>query len=460
MATEEAYPKTEFAVTSLLADSGGKYRFDQLPAEAVTIAKQCLLDWFGVALGGAGEPATAILREEARTAGDGVGNATVVGGDRAPAYWATLINGTASHALDFDDVHAAMGGHPSAPIFPALLAQAEATCLTGRDFIAAFVAGFETQCRIGTLVMPGHYQAGWHATATLGTFGAAAACSHALGLTAREWAYAIGIAGTSASGLKSMFGTMCKPLHAGKAAANGLLAARLAARGFESNPEVLETEQGFFSTHAASLGNSGMIEVSPIEHHIRGVLFKYHAACFFTHASIRGLMELRDEHGLCAEQVQAVLLRVPPNHLSACNISEPATPLEGKFSLKFTAALALSGSDVGESDFTYESVADPALVNIRNKVSVESADHFANNHSCEVFVRLRDNTMLTREVDMEIPEEDLDRQWERLKEKFTALSAPVLGEEKAARLMWTIMALEDSTNVAEVADLCKLGDGR
>lgn len=460
MATEDACPKTEFPITSSLAESGVQYRFERLPSEAVTVAKQCFLDWVGVALGGSGEPATEILLEEARAAGGETGDTTVIGGDRVPTYWAALINGTASHALDFDDVHAAMGGHPSVPIFPALLAQAEAQGLTGREFIAAFVAGLETQCRIGALVMPGHYQAGWHTTATLGTFGAAAACSHSLGLNAKEWRHALGIAGTSASGLKSMFGTMCKPLHAGKAAASGLMAARLAARGFESNPDVLETKQGFFSTHAASLREAEVLEGPPIQHHIRGVLFKYHAACFFTHASIKGLMELREEHGLSPEHVGSALLRVPPNHLSACNILEPTTPLEGKFSLKFTAALALSGSDVGESAFTHGSVRDSALAAIRDRVSVEPADHFANNHSCEVVVTLQDGTVLTREVDVEMPEEDLKRQWERLKGKFDTLSSPVLGKEKAGRLMRMITALEESPDVGEVIALCKLGGDR
>ena len=153
------------------------------------------------------------------------------------------------HALDYDDVNLAMPGHPSVAILPGLLALAEERQSTGREVIAAFVAGYETACRIGMAMRPGHYDRGFHATGTVGVFGAAAACARLLGLDAEATGRALGIAGTQAAGLKSQFGTMCKPFHAGKAAQNGLLAARLAARGFSSRPDLVECEQGFAPTH-------------------------------------------------------------------------------------------------------------------------------------------------------------------------------------------------------------------
>ncbi len=171
---------------------------------------------------------------------------------RLPPLAAALVNGSASHALDFDDVNMAMPGHPSVAILPGLLALAEERGASGAEILAAFVAGYELQCRLGRTIAPGHYDGlGFHATATVGSFGAAAACAHLLGLDAAATATALGIAATQAAGLKSMFGTMCKPLHAGKAASNGLLAAKLASRGFTSRADALECAQGFARTHSA-----------------------------------------------------------------------------------------------------------------------------------------------------------------------------------------------------------------
>src|SRR5512139_3270628 len=222
-------------ITRSIAASARSIRYEALPEDVVFLARQCVIDWFGVALAGADEPLTRILRAEAAEEG-GNPRATLIGsGQRTSTQQAALVNGAASHALDFDDVSMMMSGHPSVPVIPALLALAEERGASGEPFIAAFVAGFEVACRIGALMMPGHYSAGWHATGTLGTFGAAAACANLLQLDEDRWLHALGIAGAQAAGLKSMFGTMCKPLHAGKAAANGLLAAKLAERGFTSN---------------------------------------------------------------------------------------------------------------------------------------------------------------------------------------------------------------------------------
>src|SRR5215203_7194419 len=233
--TRPSVPAATAGLTGRLVAGVRDLRYDDLPADVIVIAKHCLLDWLGVTLAGSREPLAQMLRDEVAEQG-GRPQATLIGTDaRASTQQAALVNGAASHALDFDDVHLVMNGHPSVPVLPALLALAEAHDGDGRALIAAFVAGVEVECRIGALVMPGHYNAGFHATGTLGAFGAAAACAHLLALDTDQWQIALAIAGTQAGGLKAMFGTMCKPLHAGKAAANGLLAATLAARGFTAN---------------------------------------------------------------------------------------------------------------------------------------------------------------------------------------------------------------------------------
>ena len=237
-------------VTAALAEKAANLRYDDLSTEARTVAGHCFMDFFGVTLAARHEPLANILAEQIAEDG-GTPQATVIGrGTRANIEQAALLNGAMSHALDFDDVNFSLGGHPTVPIAPAVLALAEHRKLDGKRLLEAFAAGFETECRIGRLVGRSHYQRGWHTTATVGAIGAAAAVSNMLRLDAATTAHALGIAATQAAGLKSVFGTMCKPLHPGRAAAIGLQAARLAQRGFTCNPAILDVEQGFTATQS------------------------------------------------------------------------------------------------------------------------------------------------------------------------------------------------------------------
>src|ERR1051326_6442424 len=223
---------TAAGLTQSLAARAQPWRYDQLSAEARQLVRQCVLDYVAVTLAGASEPLTAMVLAEMQEQGGAAEATVVLHGGQLPALSAALVNGTAAHALDYDDVNLAMPGHPSVAILPALLALGEATRASGADLMAAFCAGYETQCGIGLLVAPAHYDDGFHATGTIGAFGAAVACAHLMKLDAAQTAHALGIAGTQAAGLRSLFGTMCKPFHAGKAAQNGALGARLAKRGF------------------------------------------------------------------------------------------------------------------------------------------------------------------------------------------------------------------------------------
>jgi 2-methylcitrate dehydratase PrpD len=439
-------------VTRQLARAATRVRFDDLPPDVVFLAKQCLLDWLGVTLAGVGEPLAVILRDQAAFEG-GNPQATLVGdGSMVSLGQAALVNGATSHALDYDDVHMGMSGHPSVPVIPALLALAEQRRGSGRDFIAAFVAGFEMECRVGALVMPGHYAAGFHSTGTLGTFGAAAACAHLLGLDEERWLQALGIAAAQAAGLKAMFGTMCKPLHAGKAAANGLMAAQLAARGFTSNPAALEAAQGFAATQTTTPNPERALAGLGDDYAIRGALFKYHAACYGTHETIEGMLRLRENAGVRPEQVRAVRVAVPPGNLTMCNIQEPATALEGKFSLRFTAALALAGEQTNEQAFTDAAVRRPDLVALRDRVSVAAAAP-GDARGTKVELELADGRVLSEQVNLDIPATDLEQQWQRLEAKFDSLAEPVLGSGGAASLRTAVSKLDGVSAMDEIAVL-------
>ena len=420
-----------------------------IPDDASIAARQCLLDWLGVTLAGAREPLTAILREEALAEG-GHPRATLVGsGERVSLQQAALINGAASHALDFDDVQMAMIGHPTVPVLPALLALGEEANATVGDVLTSFIVGVEMECRLGLAVMPGHYATGFHATGTLGTFGAAAGCAHFLGLNREQWLAAMGIAGAQAAGLKSMFGTMCKPFHAGKAAANGMLAAQLARRGFTSNPAVMETPQGFAATQTPAFHPElALADDMPLA--VCSVLFKYHAACYGTHETIEGVLRLKHAHGFRASQVRQIRLRVPVANLTMCNIEAPATALEGKFSMRFTAALAAARDDTSEAAFTDSSVREGDLVDLRQRVVVEGA---SVPDGTEVTIALVDGRELHERVNLNIPETDLDRQWERLRRKFLSLATPVVGSAQAAELLARIENLDPATPVRGLIQL-------
>src|SRR5487761_492085 len=356
-------------LTRDLAARAAAMREDALPEAMRELARQCVLDTLGVALAGAADPLVRIMLDEIAEAG-GAPQASVIGHRaRLPALSAALVNGAAGHALDYDDVNMAMPGHPSVAILPALLALAERERASGRAVITAFVAGYETACRIGMALRPGHYDLGFHATGTLGCLGAAAACAHLLGLDAEGAAAALGIAGPQAAGLKSQFGTMCKPFHAGKAAQNGLLAALLARRGFSSRPDLVECVQGFALTHGPDFRPEAARADPEGGFHLRANLFKYHAACYLTHAPIEAARRLREEHGLTPDRIERIRLELDEACDRVCNIPAPRTGLEAKFSLPLTTAMGLAGVDTGRLSTYSEAVAaDPALIALRDKV--------------------------------------------------------------------------------------------
>src|SRR6516225_8427324 len=361
--------RTQTDLTRVLAGKASTLDYDDLPVPVRELAGQCILDYLGVALAGAEDELVRLLLSELSEAG-GAPQASIIGHPtRLPVVSAALVNGAASHALDYDDVNMAMPGHPSVAILPGLLALAELEGSSGREVITAFVAGYETACRIGAALQPGHYNLGFHSTGTVGCFGAAAACARLLGLDAEATAMALGIAGTQAAGLKSQFGTMCKPFHAGKASQNGLLAARRAQRGFSSRIDIVECVQGFALTHGPDFAPKAALAMPEAGFHLLANLFKYHAACYFTHAPIECARRLRVEHRLTPDMIAAIILRLDGSCDRVCNIPIPVDALQSKFSLRQTVAMALAGIDTASLDvYSAENTCDAALVGLRERV--------------------------------------------------------------------------------------------
>ena len=449
-------PKSELntGLTLTLVDRVMETRFEALPAAIFEVSRQCLLDWIGVTLAGASEPLMGPLLDEVLEQG-GNPQASLIGrGMKVSTQQAALINGAASHALDYDDVHAAHTGHPSVAIIPALLALAEHRGSSGAEFIEAFTAGYETICRMGRLVNPNHYARGFHATATLGSFVAAAACARLLGLDEQQTAYAFGIAGTQAYGLKSMFVTMCKPLHAGLAARNGLLAASLAARGFDSRMDVIECAQGFAATQSDDFNLEAALADPPGGFHMRANLFKYHAACYLTHAAIECANRIRERADAAPESIREVVVRVNPGCDTVCNIQEPATGLESKFSLRMTTAFALAGIDTAAiASYNEVNCADPELVALRDKTAIEF-DAAIGRMASEVSVALADGTRFEESHDAGVPCADVGEQGKRLETKFHSLVDGLIGEKASEEIVTVVGGLQGLESIGTVVQAC------
>ena len=427
-----------------------------ISANAVTWARHALLDWFGVAQGGSTDPLVQILIEDALDEGEGGESCLIGRTERVIPACAALINGAASHALDFDDVNRKMTGHPTVTVAPAVLALAEQRSLTGREVIEGFVIGYETACHVGEMMGRSHYEKGWHATATVGTFGAAAAAARLMRLDSAQTTMALGIAATQAAGLKSMFGTMCKPLHAGRAAMNGLLSARWAARGFTSNDQALECDQGFAATQSTTFEALPLRDACQRPFAVESNLFKYHAACYFTHASIDAINVLREDFGFVPDDVLKVHAHIPRQHFDVCDIQTPRTGLEMKFSIRQVIAMALAGLDTGDTElYNAQTAVREDLVKLREKVELHTED-YDSHHVAEMVVELHNGRVFKKFMDVGRAADDTRVQWTRLTDKFLRLAEPVIGLTRARQVVALVTSLEQAENLHPLLELlCK-----
>lgn len=438
-------------ITQQLCEAVHKLGFSDFPGDVVDEAKLCLLDWLGVTLGGAHEPLTKILVEVAGNMG-GEKQASIIGHTHKESMLnAALINGSASHALDFDDVHFQMMGHPTVPVMPALLALAEVKNSSGRDVLTAFITGFEAECRIGSSVLPFHYQQGWHATSTIGRFGAAVACAKLLDLDQERLNYAIGLAGTQAGGLKQVFGTMTKPFHAGKTAMDGLLAALLAEKGFTCSDDILAGEMGFCQVLSPEANPEFIVDGFGKDFAIRNVMFKRHASCFETHPTIDAALELLGQ--VKPDEIKEIQVEAVPVAVEIAGKPEPRTGLEGKFSVAYCAALALSDGGTGEEDFTDAKVTSEQLAKLTRKVKVNANEDLGITQA-EITVRLNDGRELKSRGDTMESSSDKGRREVDLIRKFHSFADRLLPAGNADAVIEFVDTLETQDSTEKLMALC------
>jgi 2-methylcitrate dehydratase PrpD len=447
-----------------LADRILQVTYDRLPPAAVAMAKRGILDTVGVTLAGAKDETTATVARALRATA-GPGPALIFGGDeRVDALNAALINGVAAHALDFDDCSNTLGGHPSAPILPALWAIAPGA--SGKAFIAAFAAGVECETRLARAVNFHHYEKGWHPTATLGTFGSAAACGHLLRLSADELATALALAASMASGIKANFGTMAKPFHVGQTTRNGLFAALLAKEGMTANHGALEHKQGFFAVYngAGNFNPDRMFEGwgKPFDLEDPGIGFKRHPCCGSTHPAVDAMLHLRETHGLTAARVAKVESWTHPRRLAHTNRPDPQSGLDGKFSIQYVLARALLHGIVSIEHFSDDAVRDPAtralMARVQSspdpKATMETSDHFycrlrITTANGETFEHFQDRP-IGRDIGHPLPAGALEA-------KFRDCAQTVLRSDAAESLLRLCLALETLPDVSALLDVIAAG---
>jgi 2-methylcitrate dehydratase PrpD len=427
----------------------GAFVIDANPPPAARVAAaRALLDTVGVTLAGAAEPASRIIQRVVQH--DGAGSCAVLGtAFCATAANAALANGTAAHALDYDDMCFVSLAHPSAPLVAAALAAAETAGASGRALLDAYVVGFEMEGRLGRAMNPRHYQRGWHCTSTLGTIGAAAAASRLLGLAAAAAGHALAIAASEASGLKENFGTMVKPLHAGLAARNGVVAALLAQAGMTASGAAIDGPQGFLrvmdseqpslEAFAADLGTRWEI----IE---TGITVKLYPSCAGTHPTLDALLDLRRQHGFDARDVEAIEIGVDPIVPTILLYDRPSSGLEGKFSMPFCAAAAVVRGQVGIDTFDTATLRDPAIVAMQSRVTMRVDDTLDASApsltQARVTVRLLDGRVLTASANgargyPERPPSD-----EELSAKFLSCATQTLSVSQADAALQMLREIE------------------
>ena len=420
--------------------------YEALPEGAVDTVTRAVVDTVGVTLAGT----TADAGRRAATAegvdpdAAAVGELLGVEGDGRPEA-AALRVGTASHALDYDDLSWAMDGHPSVALVPPLLALAPEAGASGRDLVAAYAAGFETACAVAGPVSPAHYEAGWHAPATFATFGAPAAAAHLLDLDAETTARALSIAASMPAGLKRNFGSMTKPLHAGLCARSGVTAARLAREGVTADPRAVTGDKGFWDLY----GPEETGEFSVGDHwrlREEGIHVKAYPCCYFTHSAIAAAAELGET--VDPEAVESVAVTASQGAADALHHADPETGLEATFSMEYTVASGLVRDRVGLETFEPDAIDHPAVQRVRERVdfAVDGSMPY-DSHGATVRIETADGVHERTRTDPPGTHDDPLSE-ERFRAKFEECAERVLEERAAADLYDTLSALPEVENLA------------
>ena len=445
-----------------LARLAGETYHGPYSAQAERAAVNAIADTLGVALAGSRQPCVDILVDTLEAGGDSRGSLIWGSAKRTSALDAALVNGTASHALDYDDVCAVFGGHHSAPLVAPLLALSEQRDVSGDCLLRAYMTGVEIEVRLARALHPVHYDKGWHPTSTIGVFGAASAAACLLGLDETRLATALSIAASMSSGIKANFGSMTKPFHVGWCARSGLLAVLLAEGGYDAGQCALEDKQGFFDVYNGSgkyaLEKVFDTESQQLEIEGESIGVKQFPCCASTHAAITAALQVQAHGKPRLDEIEHIAILPNGNRLAHTNKPFPRTGLEAKFSVQYVVARALVSGTVRLDHFSDDRVREPAIQQLLNKIQAEPHPDMPlagdNLWGAEVIVRLKSGQVLSRRV-ANLPCRDgnypmtADERWN----KFEDCAGTRLSPAAARALYDEINGLASLTNVAAIVRL-------
>ncbi|MES3000776.1 MAG: MmgE/PrpD family protein [Pseudomonadota bacterium] len=456
-------PTATMTVTEALSKFVLEAKYEDLSQAEIAGARAAISDCIGCTIAGAATSIGEITRRVAE-ASSCDGAATVVGGTRRlSAQAAALVNGTAGHALDYDDVLWTQYGHPSVAVLPAALAVAETVGASGRELLLAYAIGVEVIGKLGRAANPLHYEHGWHSTSTMGVIGAAAACARLMKLTAHQTAMALGVAASESNGIRRNFGTMTKPFHAGNAARGAVLAAELAREGFTSDLRAIEGEVGWAKVLLARsmppaakwLATLGQ----PWEVGAPGIVLKRYPACAATHCALDALLSIVKEHGITHTEIERIRCEASPLSKKVLLYSRPATGLEGKFSMEFSLAVAAVEGKAGLAQYADCWTSDARVQALLPRISFAARDDLAPGESAdgvpaEMTVHAR-GTSFTRKVlvpsgDPRNPMTPAER-----REKFLGCAVGILPADTTAALFDELERLEQAPHARTLLALLR-----
>jgi 2-methylcitrate dehydratase PrpD len=424
-------------------------RVEDIPPDVIHETKRALLNFVGCAIGGSGEPAVdTAIRALSPYSGQPAAR-LLARQERFDPLHAALINGISGHVFEYDDTTPMNYIHPTPPVASALFAHASAASIGGRDFLHAFIMGFEAESRIGNAVYPAHYNAGWHITATAGVFGAAAAIGKLLGLSVQQMIWAMGLAATQASGLREMFGSMAKSFHAGRAAQNGYASAVLAKSDFTAGEHAIEGPRGFAAVQAAQYDLSKIAAGLGDDFQIRYNTYKPYPCGIVVHPTIDGCIDIHRDYRLAPESIKAVRVRVAPLVLDLCNKRDITKGLDSKYSIYHSAAVGLVRGKAGLQEYTDDAANDPMIQRVRERVTAV-ADAFITEDQARVEVELDDGRTIVRFVEQSLGNLRCPLSDRQLEDKFRDQAVRILPTAQVDNLIELCWRLDGLNEVSEL----------
>ena len=444
----------DLALHELLLKTGSEN-----PSEhAIRLVKSAFLDCLACLAGGLASPAATAVRAYVDELGSAPRAHVFGSGLRAAPALAALANGTAAHALEYDDMNSLLIGHPSVVLVPVVMALGEDRHASGREAIGAYLQGFEVDAWFGRLMNPRHFRDGWHPTSTIGVLGAAAAAARMLGLDARKAASAIGVAASQASGIQGNFGAMTKSLHAGHAAERGILSAALVAKGFTSSPEAFTAANGYLKIYGTN-GNADAKVNDPRAAAANEILdsalgFKPYPVGGAGISPIDAALDLQAAHNIPVENISSITLEITPLAGQVRAIDRPRNIGEGKLSMQFCVAIALVDRKAGVAQFTAERFGDPMVQRLVRMVEVRKTDTLVSTRGIfpsVLTVKLTDGRTVVQRVEAARGHPDRPLSAQDLETKFMDCATPVLGPHRASRVVSLVDRLDTLEDMYELS---------